>query len=59
MTAKVEVYRDAAGGWRGRVKAANGRIVADSGESYAERRGALRWLAALRRALRVARVVVA
>lgn len=29
-----EVYQDTAGGWRWRLVAANGRIVADSGEAY-------------------------
>ena len=32
---KFELYRDAANQWRWRLKAANGRIVADSGEGYA------------------------
>ena len=30
-----EVYKDAGGRWRWRLKAANGRIVADSAYSYA------------------------
>jgi uncharacterized protein YegP (UPF0339 family) len=30
-------YRDAAGLWRWRAKAANGRIVADSGQGYRRR----------------------
>jgi len=30
----VDVYQDQAGEWRWRLKAANGRIVADSGEGY-------------------------
>lgn len=33
------VYRDTAGEWRWRIVAANGRVVADSGEGY-KRRGA-------------------
>ena len=28
------VYKDAAGFWRWRLRAANNRIIADSGESY-------------------------
>ncbi len=28
------MYQDAAGYWRWRLKAANGKIVADSGEGY-------------------------
>lgn len=39
---KVVVYKDAAGQWRWRLKAKNGRIVADSGEGYKTRRGAVR-----------------
>lgn len=30
-----EIYRDARGEYRWRVRASNGRIVADSGEGYA------------------------
>lgn len=30
----VELYRDKSANWRWRVKAANGRIVADSSEGY-------------------------
>lgn len=32
--AKLAVYQDKAGGWRWRLLSSNGRIVADSGESY-------------------------
>lgn len=39
-THKVEVYR-ADDGWRWRIRAANGNVVAESGEAY-HRRGALR-----------------
>jgi len=31
------LYRDTAGGWRWRLIAGNGRIIADSGESYLHR----------------------
>lgn len=37
-----EIYQDAAGEWRWRAKARNGRIVADSAESYTRRRSAKR-----------------
>lgn len=37
---KVEIY-EARDGWRWRLRARNGRIVADSAESYTEHRGAL------------------
>jgi uncharacterized protein len=39
---KFEIYRDAAGGYRWRLKAANGRIVGDSGEAYTTRANARR-----------------
>jgi len=32
--AKLEIYRDGRGEWRWRLKASNGRIIADSGEGY-------------------------
>ena len=31
---KYYIYRDVSGYWRWRLKASNGRIIADSGESY-------------------------
>ena len=33
-SAKLEIYRDAKREWRWRLRASNGRIVADSGEGY-------------------------
>lgn len=48
--AHFEVYK-AADGWRWRIKAANGRIVADGGEAYASRRNARRAVAGLIRIL--------
>jgi uncharacterized protein YegP (UPF0339 family) len=38
----VEVYPDGGGLWRWRRKAGNGRIVADGGEGYTRKDGALR-----------------
>ena len=35
--AKLEIYRDAKREWRWRLRASNGRIVADSGEGYRRR----------------------
>ena len=32
--AKLHFYRDAQGQWRWRLRASNGRILADSGEGY-------------------------
>ena len=43
MASKAEVYQ-AADGWRWRIRARNGRIVADSGESYRRREDAERGL---------------
>jgi len=36
------VYKDAAGGWRWRLVAANGKIVADGAEGYTRRRDCIR-----------------
>jgi len=38
---RFHVYQDTAGGWRWRLLAANNYIVADSGESYVSRSGAV------------------
>ena len=35
---RVDVYQDTAGGWRWRLRAKNGRIVAESGEAYSSKR---------------------
>ena len=35
--AKLEIYRDGRREWRWRLRASNGRIVADSGEGYCRR----------------------
>lgn len=43
----VVVYKDKAGEWRWRLKARNGKIVADSGEGYASKRNARRAFAAV------------
>ncbi len=42
--ARFEVYSDAVGDWRWRLRAGNGRIVADSAEGYASRRNVFRAL---------------
>ena len=34
---RFELYRDAGGHWRWRLRVQNGNVVADSGESYARR----------------------
>jgi hypothetical protein len=40
--AKLEIYRDTKREWRWRLRAANGRIVADSGEGYRRKASMLR-----------------
>lgn len=37
---RFDVYQDTAGEWRWRLRAANGRIVAESGEGYVRESGA-------------------
>jgi uncharacterized protein YegP (UPF0339 family) len=41
---RFRVYQDAAGGWRWRLVAGNGRIVADSAEAYTRKGDATRAL---------------
>lgn len=38
---KFHIYKDSAGEWRWRLKAVNGRIIADSGEGYSTKQGCL------------------
>ncbi|PSQ16182.1 DUF1508 domain-containing protein [Halobacteriales archaeon QS_8_69_26] len=40
--AVFELYEDNAGKWRWRLVAANGNIIADSGEGYSTKQGAQR-----------------
>lgn len=42
MSPIFQIYQDRGGEWRWRLKAANRRIVADSGEGYRTRAGVLR-----------------
>ena len=46
-TPHFEIYRDTPGDWHWRLRAANGRIVADSAEAYASRRNVLRSMGGL------------
>ena len=48
---KFEVYEDNAGEYRWRLLAANGKIVADSGEGYTRRDDAHRAIATLLRGI--------
>lgn len=50
----IDIYRDASGEWRWRLRATNGRVIADSGEGYRDRRGVMRAVEALRRAVPMA-----
>lgn len=34
---KYHVYKDSSGEWRWRLKAANGQIIADSGQGYSSK----------------------
>ena len=51
---KLTVYLDAGGAWRWRLRGANGRTVADSGEAYSDRREAIRAAHALFRIVPIA-----
>lgn len=55
MAAKFEVYEDRSGGFRFRLKAANGEVVA-TGESYATRAGAHAGCEAVQRAAEAATI---
>lgn len=41
MAATFELYKDARGEWRWRLRHANGNVIAESGEGYSEKAGAL------------------
>lgn len=48
---KFGIYQDAAGQFRWRLRAANGRIVGDSGEGYSTRANARRAAESARQAI--------
>ncbi|ELZ21697.1 DUF1508 domain-containing protein [Haloterrigena salifodinae] len=48
-TATFEVFQDRAGEWRWRLVAANGNIIADSGEGYASKQGVKRGIDSVKR----------
>ena len=50
---KLVTYKDDAGEWRWRLRANNGRILADSGEGYKRRHDMDKAIAAVRRAFAV------
>lgn len=49
---KAKIYKDDAGEWRWRLTANNNRVIADSGEGYANREDCVHGLALLREAAR-------
>lgn len=55
---KMAIYRDNAGEWRWRLRAANTKIVSDSAEGYKTRHGAVQAVEALYRILAAAEIVV-
>jgi uncharacterized protein YegP (UPF0339 family) len=55
---RFELYEDAAGEWRWRLVAANGNIIADSGEGYASKQGAKRGIRSVKSTAPEATVVV-
>lgn len=44
---KIEIYRDKAKEYRWRIRASNGRVLADSAEGYKRRGGAFRGMRAV------------
>lgn len=53
-----ELYEDNAGEWRWRLVAANGNIIADSGEGYSTKQGAQRGIESVKKSAPAADVVV-
>lgn len=53
-----EVFEDRAGGWRWRLVASNGEIIADSGESYRTKQGVKRGIESVKRTAPGAEVTV-
>jgi len=49
MAGKWELYTDSSGGYRFRLKAGNGEIIALSSESYESKSGALNGIDSIRR----------
>lgn len=56
---RIEVFQAKDGEWRWRMRARNGKIVADSGEGYRRKQGAVRAALQLLRAGLSAAIVVA
>lgn len=50
---KYEMYKDKKGQWRWRLRAANEKIIATSGEGYTSKQNCLKGIAAVKRNARV------
>jgi uncharacterized protein YegP (UPF0339 family) len=50
-TPLIDIYRDRSGCYRWRLRAVNGRIIADSAEGYDDKRGVMRAVMTLRKAV--------
>lgn len=57
-SATFEVFQDNAGEWRWRLVAANGNIIADSGEGYQSKQGVKRGIDSVKRSAASAEVRV-
>jgi len=55
---RFELYEDGAGEWRWRLVAANGEIIADSGEGYTTKQGAERGIRSVKTTAPEATIVV-
>ena len=53
---KFEIYRDARREFRWRLKSANGRIIADSGEGYVSKSGAVTAATRFKNSISTARI---
>ena len=49
MAGKFELYEDKSGGFRFRLKAANGEVIATSSESYQTKAGALNGIESIKK----------
>lgn len=53
-----EIYKDSAGEYRWRLKAGNGKVIADSGEGYVEKSDCVEAVWKIRSGVRLAGVTV-
>ncbi|HDN19804.1 MAG TPA: DUF1508 domain-containing protein [Candidatus Acetothermia bacterium] len=57
MAAKFELYKDAAGEYRWRLRHENGNVIADSGEGYTTKQAALNGIQSVKENARNAPIV--